>query len=352
MLVPLVLVLLALVPLLDRSTNVIFMVAVAIGLLSVAAVYHLLTTQQRLMEQASVLQTQQQEVGSNALGDLLENVLPAWQHQVLEVKDQTEEAGLQLTTRFAKVLEEFDLAGIGGAAKLGVEDVRIGGTINLLTLCERQLQPVVSSLSAVIEGNDAMLVNVKNLAAETAGLSAMASEVGSIAAQTNLLAINAAIEAARAGESGRGFAVVAAEVRKLSQRSAETGKLIADRVNHVTAIMNKTLDNAQESLTQDKLSVTLSGSIVDDVLSHVRALGASADSMHSHGLVVRGEVEHLLMAMQFQDRVSQLLSGVNDDMTRMRGTLATTENNEWPSAQEWMDSLGRTYVMEDQRHQR
>lgn len=280
------------------------------------------------------------------LGTLLQTVLPAWQHHVNSVKSQTEGAVVQLTTSFASVLQQFDLAGIGTSPGLNPEAST--STIGLLTLCERQLQPVVGSLTAVIEGKDAMISNIRHLADETNELRAMAADVSSIAAQTNLLAINAAIEAARAGESGRGFAVVAAEVRKLSQRSAETGKKIASRVDQVISVMAQTMTSAEESNTQDQHAVSMSGSIVEDVLNHVRKLGASADSMRKHGLSVRHEVENLLIAMQFQDRVSQILNGVETDMGRMQNTLDAP----LPTVEEWMGSLSKTYTMEDQNHMR
>jgi methyl-accepting chemotaxis protein len=302
--------------------------------------------------------TEQAQAQASALADqaaqevvgLLRDVLPAWQHHVDRVKTQTEGAVVELTTSFATVLQQFDLAGIGGASGGSGSGNDAANTIGLLALCERELQPVVLSLTNVIEGKDALLVNIRNLAKETLELQAMAAEVRSIAAQTNLLALNAAIEAARAGESGRGFAVVASEVRMLSQRSAETGRRIGERVGQIGAIMNATMSSAEEATIDDKHAVSLSGELVEHVLGHVRKLGASADSMHKHGMVVRTEVEKLLVAMQFQDRVSQILCGVDNNMALMHQTLE--EAQVLPSSDEWLDALNQAANMNDQLYTR
>jgi len=286
---------------------------------------------------------------TQAMVELLLEVLPAWQHHVSIVKTQTEDAVTKLTGSFAQVLDQFDQAGIGQAGVAQDQETR---TIQLLDLCERELQPVVQSLSSMIEGKDKLLVNVRNLAEQTLELQTMAADVGSIAAQTNLLALNAAIEAARAGEMGRGFAVVAQEVRMLSQRSAETGKKIGQRVGEIATIMGVTLNNAEEATQDDKHAVSLSGELVEHVLSHVRKLGASADSMHKHGTLVRSEVERLLIAMQFQDRVSQILEGAYNNMVLMEQSLAQYEYEPLPSADEWLEQFNQTSRMNDQIYTR
>ncbi|HNV60588.1 MAG TPA: hypothetical protein PKH72_13125 [Rhodoferax sp.] len=171
--------------------------AVGVALVSFAVVGWLLSQVQAAHARAAQAQADARDAARQSaqeLASLLLDILPAWQHHVGLVKSQTETAVTQLTGSFAQVLEQFDLAGIGGASSIGASSAN--NTISLLDLCERELQPVVLSLTNVIDSKDALLVNIRNLAQETLELQAMAAEVRSIAAQTNLLALNAAIEAA------------------------------------------------------------------------------------------------------------------------------------------------------------
>jgi methyl-accepting chemotaxis protein len=70
-----------------------------------------------------------------------------------------------------------------------------------------------------------------------------------ITRQTNLLALNASLLAGRAGEKGRGFAVVASEIRKLSERTSDGARGIAQLIEgmrgEVAAARSAAEDQAQ-----------------------------------------------------------------------------------------------------------
>lgn len=278
--------------------------------------------------------------------ELLHSILPIWQNHIVSVKSQTESAVAQLITSFASLIRQFDDAGFGGQSG-NEQSVQHTTTINLLNLCREELQPVIDHLEQMIESKNELLDGIRGLAESTADLKDMAHVVGVIAAQTNLLAINASIEAARAGEHGRGFAVVAGEVRRLSLMSADTGKTIAERVMQITETVKVTLKTAQKVNERDRASMKKSGQVVKDVLGHVQNLGDAAEAMRSQGVVIRNDVENLLITLQYQDKVSQMLDVLDRDIGKL--LVAIDAGAQLPSTSEWMNDLEKYYTMQDQQ---
>jgi len=279
------------------------------------------------------------------LAPLLLGVLPVWRRHVGAVKGQTEEAVNRLARSFASITEQFDAAGFKGTNAAAVDGD--AATMSLLTLCERELQPVVNCMKGILDSKGALVSSVLDLSRATMELQGMASGVSHIAAQTNLLAINAAIEAARAGDAGRGFAVIAKEIRSLSQESAKTGKLITERMAEVAQIMKVTVLSANIASEHDQSAIDLSANVIEDVLSHMRELNNNAESMSTQGAVIRSEIDSLMIGLQFQDRVSQLITVIDADIGRLAGELE--QARPLPQADAWLDDLQRHYTMPDQR---
>lgn len=278
-----------------------------------------------------------------AVEPLLTEVLPVWQRHVDSVREQSETAIGQLLDGFSALLRQFDAAGFGSIRAGDGED----RNLNLLTLCQRELSPVLACLENIINSKAGLLAHIRALDADVKELRELAGEVSLIAAQTNLLAINASIEAARAGTAGRGFAVIAAEVRRLSTASSDIGKRITVRMGQVADNMGATLSAAADTDHTDREAVGSSGQVVEHVLAHVRELAASTEAMRNQGSAIRSDVAGLLVALQFQDRIRQILEVVGADIARLHTALAAEQA--LPAAEAWLAQLGTQYTMEDER---
>jgi len=245
-------------------------------------------------------------------------VAGVWASHIGASREQMETAVVALIGRFSGIVFKLEQA---LAASGEARNREGGGIVEVFADSERELRALLETLASAASSKSVMLEKIQGLQQITAQLQKMAADVASIAMQTNLLALNAAIEAARAGEAGRGFAVVANEVRMLSNRSAEAGKHIARQVGQISSAIDSTCQAAGESMRAEADSVQTSEQTIDKVLNNFRgvtdALAQSSDLLEQESVGIKAEVADALVQLQFQDRISQIMSHVQQNIARL-----------------------------------
>jgi methyl-accepting chemotaxis protein len=170
-----------------------------------------------------------------------------------------------------------------------------------------------------------------------------------------MLALNASVEATRAGASGTGFAVVAQEVRQLATQSRAAAVQIARLVSTMQQQMGQLSNRAEQSNTDDDELVMQAEenarAVITGLLEGLNEASRSSRHLLDTSQLVHADLERVLVNLQSQDRLSQMICCVRDDMARMTRNLTGEEND--PAAVDarlWLERLEASYTMEEQRN--
>jgi methyl-accepting chemotaxis protein len=310
---------LALVPFSTATAQIGLAVIVLVALIATPWLYRkggkLLAQQREQQARQDLLQDQvaQSERQRDELEQLVTQLFPIWQRQIDTSINHGVENIDQLVQRFSSMSEE--LRRVHATVHVGSND---GDVLAEIETDKRTLRDLFKQLSDMLDSNSSMFDSVKSLEALTADLDDMAMQVGQIADQTNMLALNAAIEAARAGESGRGFAVVADEVRSLSTQSAKTGSGIAEKIQSIGTALHEVFTTSERVHGEEEETIHRGEETIERVIED---LSDQADSLKRDGVEllrlggeISGEIDQVLTAFQFQDRVSQILAQVGQGL--------------------------------------
>jgi len=285
------------------------------------------------------------------------DLAPVWVRQIESSRSQMEEAITALSGRFGGIAMRLDQT-----LRLSTQDSGAGGesASSVAAKSERQLDRVVQLLRAGMQTKAEMLAKVQGLQSFVDELQDMVRAIGVITQQTNLLAINATIEAAHAGNLGRGFATVAQEVRALSKQSGETGARIAEKIEMISAAIVETCSAAADSTRRESEAVSASEATIREVLGGFReftdTLAGTTELLRQESHGIKDEIDQALVQLQFQDRVSQVMSHVGANIERLP-ELFRDYGQECESAgalcplhaDSLLQELEQTYAMADER---
>jgi len=273
----------------------------------------------------------QEESSNQALGSLKHSFIESikiWGKQIDHVCDDTSMETDQLATRFSHIMKRQETAMAVFDNTINSKTINDNGeeSSRLTTEIRRELQGVTDSIQAVLSSKHVIIDHIKPLTNYTKSLTEMANDISSIANQTELLALNAAIEAARAGEQGRGFAVVADEVRSLANIANQSGQKIIQNAAEINKQIYLTLDQVANQSEEESLKMEHADDIIQSVIKRYQdsevSFSVSANTIVGIGKEIEADINEALVSLQYQDRISQILSNMNGNMAKLESGMA------------------------------
>lgn len=290
---------------------------------------------------------------TNNFQQLCRSTLPLWIKYIVSAREHSEKETNKLCLDFAHLISKINstIAISKQSLSSNVDDASL---MHVIKQSETKLAEVLNAQRQTLHSKNDMLKGVSNMESITSELKSMAETVANLAGQTSLLALNASIEAARAGEAGRGFAVVAYAVRELANTSGETGQNIKQQVVQISDTITQTLNAIESYAKQDDIALRQTQLVIEATLTQItnsaRQMETTTSKLNEEQLSIKNKIENVLVALQFQDRVSQILQQVENEIELLVNSLGEGDEALVFDIENWLQNLSKYYTTDEQRN--
>jgi methyl-accepting chemotaxis protein len=310
----------------------------AVAVVAVAAAYHVARCQRSAVEQVAGAGAVEQA----RLVRFCSLSAPLWVRQIETACREGDTEIAELSHAFGEIVQRLERSMCGGARPGASGET--SEAVAVLRSNARDLSTLVDALKSLQARNGHMVAQV---ASESKLLQESASEIRQIALRTRVVAMNATIEAARAGAAGRAFAVIVSDMRELAARTAEFSEQCTRRAEGLHALVSTALsERAGGRGEQHTASIAWAQQLVEQVIARFEAAATdmhrSVGQLETERAEVRGDVARALVALQFQDRVSQILGHVANGIDLSSDAL---RSGGWAGLDErqWLQRVSSTY---------
>ncbi len=183
------------------------------------------------------------------------------------------------------------------------------------------------------------------------------AEIDRISAQARLLAFNGQLEAARAGEYGAAFGIVATETAKMAQHTVDASKSIRAMIDTLSTNITSGAAELRHRVELDQQEVAGSRSEVTQSLDALAGLHTkfcrAVEETKTNSVQIGEDISQAVVAMQFQDAMSQRMEHVAHTLEEIHGCLLarlTQVDRQDPAADapaphDWSERMRDRYTM-------
>lgn len=285
--------------------------------------------------------------------------LPVLAHQLKEVTRQIESAVVQVCESFqdmaarARAAAQVPLAG----ASSDNRGPQSGGIEGLIEGTRETMSDLLRRIEQTSEFSSFTVDRMETMEQQIGSLQNTLRDVDEVASNARVLALNGQLEAARAGEHGKAFSVVATETAKMAIHAVESSRTIRDRIEQVATTISGAAKDLRGRASADTEEAMRSRQQVNAALDRMVTLHddmqqAIAQSRRNSDQLAR-DISAAVVAMQFQDTVSQRIGHVVRILEELHGTLHSQLAGAGPAVEahgpNWAERMAQSYTMDSER---
>jgi methyl-accepting chemotaxis protein len=197
----------------------------------------------------------------------------------------------------------------------------------LIQDCGETLVKILNTTEQAGEVSRRAIERIQQMDRASEMISTALEKLERIAHENKMLAMNARIEAAHAGQLGAGFAVVAVEVVAQTERAQQVTNQVGDLIANLRSLAETTVQDLQLMNEQDSLRLSQCKNEVEDSLRDMQTAHGDMKTMLAgmteEGAMLANDIGSAVRGLQFQDRTSQQLAHVVEDLNTLQVKLAT-----------------------------
>ncbi len=253
--------------------------------------------------------------------------------QLRQTSGQIEESVVGVCQSFQGIAERARATVSRATRFLGEEDASSNDRSfeDLIEACGGALVKIMNTTAEAGEVSLRAIERVRQMDKASQQISAALGQLEDIARGNKMLALNARIEASHAGGQGAGFAVVAVELASQTDKSRKVTAQVGEFAAALRALAESTVEDLLRMNDRDRERVEECRTEVDESMMELRAaherMAQVMNGMTQDGALLATDIGSAVRGLQFQDRISQRIAHVVEDLETIQRRLVSRFGN-------------------------